>query len=235
MQRMHPPLAGWSKWIYTCSMPESNQSGLTEQQRRFFALLLDFKRREGVFPSTRELQQLGGFRSPRSVAQYLDVLEREGYIQRLPGARNIRILRQPTDLLSDRSETEPVPVVGRVAAGLPILAEENIHDFRHVSRRLLRGGGPFFFLEVVGDSMNAAGIEDGDLVLVRQQVTADPGAKVVALIDDEATVKVFRPSGDVVVLEPRSTNPAHKAIIVEREFRIQGVVVATIRPNDTEE
>ncbi len=83
--------------------------------------------------------------------------------------------------------------------------------------------------------MNAAGIEEGDLVLVRQQVMADPGAKVVALIDDEATVKIFRPSSDVILLEPRSTNPKHKAIIVEREFRIQGVVVATIRPNDRKE
>lgn len=124
-------------------MPDSGESSLTEHQRRFFELLLDFKRREGVFPSTRELQQLGGFRSPRSVAQYLGALEREGCIQRLPGARNIRILRQPDDVLADRSETVPVPVIGRVAAGLPILAQENIHDFRQVSRKLLRGGGPF--------------------------------------------------------------------------------------------
>lgn len=186
-------------------------------------------------PSTRELQQLGGFRSPRSVGQYLEALESAGYIQRLPGARNLRLLRQSSDLLPDRSETTSIPVVGQVAAGLPLLAEENILEVRPVSRKLLRGSGLHFLLEVVGDSMNAAGIADGDLVLVRQQVTAEPGMKVVALIDDEATVKVFRPAGDVVVLEPRSTNPKHKPIIVEREFRIQGVVVATIRPNDGDE
>jgi repressor LexA len=205
---------------------------LTEQQRRFFELLLDFRRREGVMPSMRELQQLGGFRSPRSVGQYLEALERAGYIQRLPGARNLRLLRQSSDLLPDRSETTNVPVVGRVAAGLPLLAEENITELRPVSRKLLHGSGQHFLLEVVGDSMNAAGIDDGDLVLVRQQVVAEPGMKVVALIDEEATVKVFRPAGDVVVLEPRSTNPKHKPIIVEREFRIQGIVVATIRPHD---
>jgi repressor LexA len=208
---------------------------LTEQQRRFFELLLDFRRREGVMPSMRELQQLGGFRSPRSVGQYLEALERAGYIQRLPGARNLRLLRQSSDLLPDRSETTAIPVVGRVAAGLPLLAEENIAEVRPVSRKLLRGSSQHFLLEVIGDSMNAAGIAPGDLVLVRQQVTAEPGAKVVALIDDEATVKIFRPAGDVVVLESRSTNPKHKPIIVERDFRIQGVVVATIRPNDGDE
>jgi repressor LexA len=216
-------------------VPPSDDQRLTEQQRRFFELLLDFRRREGVMPSTRELQQLGGFRSPRSVGQYLEALESAGYIQRLPGARNLRLLRQSSDLLPDRSETTSIPVVGQVAAGLPLLAEENIVEVRPVSRKLLRGSGLHFLLEVVGDSMNAAGIADGDLVLVRQQVTAEPGMKVVALIDDEATVKVFRPAGDVVVLEPRSTNPKHKPIIVEREFRIQGVVVATIRPNDGDE
>lgn len=216
-------------------MSPSDDQRLTEQQRRFFELLLDFRRREGVMPSMRELQQLGGFRSPRSVGQYLEALERAGYIQRLPGARNVRLLRQTSDLLPDRSETVTVPVVGRVAAGLPLLAEENIAETRAVSRKLLRGAGQHFLLQVVGDSMNAAGIEDGDLVLVRQQVTAEPGMRVVALIDDEATVKVFRPAGDVVVLEPRSTNPKHKPIIVEREFRIQGVVVATIPPTDAKE
>jgi repressor LexA len=216
-------------------MPSSDDQRLTEQQRRFFELLLDFRRREGVMPSMRELQQLGGFRSPRSVGQYLEALERAGYIQRLPGARNLRLLQPSSDLLPDRSETTPIPVVGQVAAGLPLLAEENIVEMRPVSRKLLRGAGQHFLLEVVGDSMNAAGIQDGDLVLVRQQVTAEPGMKVVALIDDEATVKVFRPAGDVVVLEPRSTNPKHKPIIVEREFRIQGIVVATIPPNDGNE
>jgi repressor LexA len=216
-------------------MPSSAPQELTQQQRRFFELLVDYRRREGVMPSMRELQELGGFRSPRSVGQYLEALERAGYIQRLPGARNLRILRQSGDVLPDRSETTLVPVVGRVAAGLPLLAEENFADLRPVSRKLLRGSAPHFLLQVVGDSMNAAGIAHGDLVLVRQQVTAEPGAKVVALIDDEATVKIFRPAGDVIVLEPRSSNPQHKPIIVEREFRIQGVVVATIRPNDGDE
>ena len=201
---------------------------LTAAQERFFLLLIDFRRREGVFPSTREMLHLGGFRSPRSVTQFLDALEDAGYIQRLPGARNVRILRDPRASDDERIETVTVPVVGDVAAGSPILAQENIEDYIQVSRSLARGSAPHFALRVRGDSMNEAGISDRDLVLVRQQSTANPGDKVVALIDDSATVKVFRPGGDVVVLEPRSSNPINRPIVVQRDFRIQGVVVAVI-------
>jgi repressor LexA len=208
--------------------PVKEPSRLTPAQERFFLLLLDFRRREGVFPSTREMLQLGGFRSPRSVTQFLDVLEEAGFIQRHPGARNLRILRDPRSLSGDRTETVKVPVVGDVAAGSPILAHENVEDFVHVSRVLARGNAPHFALRVRGDSMDRAGIEDGDLVLVRQQSTANAGEKVVALIDDSATVKVYRPGPEAVVLEPRSSNPAHRPIVVERDFCIQGVVVAVI-------
>lgn len=173
--------------------------------------------------------QLAGFKSPRSISQFFDALEDAGYIQRLPGARNIRILRDPRfESGAERTETVRVPVVGNVAAGTPILAQENIEDFIDVSRMLAKGSTPHFALRVCGDSMDRAGINDGDLVLVRQQPVADSGEKVVALIDDEATVKVFRPGPESIVLEPRSSNPRHRPIVVERDFRIQGVVVATI-------
>jgi repressor LexA len=192
-------------------------------------LLIDFRRREGVFPSTREMLQLAGLRSPRSISQFFDALEKAGYLQRLPGARNIRILRDPRSAApTDRTETVRIPVVGDIAAGSPILAQENIEDFINVSRALARGSDCHFALRVHGDSMDQAGIRDGDLVLVRQQVTANPGEKVVALIDDSATVKVFRPGVDTIILEPRSSNAVHRPIVLQRDFRIQGVVVAII-------
>jgi repressor LexA len=172
--------------------------------------------------------QLGGFKSPRSITQLLDALAEAGYVQRLPGARNLRILRDPRAGADERVETVKVPFVGDIAAGSPILAQDNIEDYVHVSRAIARGSVQHFALRVRGDSMDQAGISDGDLVLVRQQSTAQPGEKVVALIDDGAAVKIFRPGSETIVLEPRSSNPAHRPIVVQRDFRIQGVVVAAI-------
>jgi repressor LexA len=173
--------------------------------------------------------ELAGLKSPRSITQFFDVLEKAGYIQRLPGARNIRILRDPRPTMTaERAEVVRVPVVGNVAAGLPILAQENIEAYIDVSCALARGTAPYFALRILGDSMDRAGIADGDFVLVRQQSTAVSGEKVVALINDSATVKIFCPGAETVVLEPRSTNPIHRPIVVERDFRIQGVVVAVI-------
>jgi repressor LexA len=206
---------------------------LTPAQERFLLLLIDFRRREGVFPSTREILQLTGLKSPRSVTQFFDSLEEAGYVQRLPGARNLRILRDPRSASEERTETVRVPVVGDVAAGSPILAQENVEDYINVSRALARGSAPHFALRVHGDSMDQAGIADGDLILVRQQSTANTGERVVALIDDGATVKVFRPGAETIILEPRSSNAAHRPIILQHDFRIQGVVVAVIDRKDS--
>lgn len=191
--------------------------------------LLDFRRREGVSPTVREMQAFMGFRSPRSVTQYLDALEEAGFVERSSGARRTRILKTPRSIaLPDRRDTVLVPVVGRVAAGTPFLAEESIDGYVPVSTRLASGAHAYFLLRVRGDSMDRAGIQDGDLVLVRRQQTAEAGTRVVALIDDEATVKVFRPSPDAIVLEPKSSNARHKPIVLDRDIEIQGVVVAAI-------
>jgi repressor LexA len=202
---------------------------LTEPQKRFLELLVSFRQREGRPPTVRELQDLAGFRSPRSVSQYLEALERAGYIERLEGARNTKIVKSPPVDTADREQTIPVPVVGTVAAGLPLYAEENIEEYLSVSTKLARSPYGYFILRAKGDSMNRAGIDDGDLLLVRQQSTAKAGDQVVALIDDEATVKRFRPLAGAVALEPVSRNSNHKPIIVTSEFRIQGVVVQVIK------
>jgi repressor LexA len=206
---------------------------LTGKQLAFLDRLIRFQATEGVPPSVREMQVLGSFRSPRSVGQYLDALEAAGYVERAKGARNIRVLRRPTSVLADRADTVLVPIVGHVAAGRPILAAENVEDHLAVSTKLARHGSGHFLLRVHGDSMDRAGIQDGDLVLVRQQDTAQPGQVVVALIDAEATVKRLRLGHDAIVLEPASTNASHKAIVLDREFRIQGVVVATVSEGGT--
>jgi repressor LexA len=206
---------------------------LTPKQLLFLERLVEYQAREGVPPSVREMQAFGGFRSPRSVAQFLDALQQAGYIERAAGARNVRILKRPPGAApSDRADTVLVPLVGRVAAGQPILAAENVEDYIPVSTSLARGRWNYFILRVQGDSMDRAGIQHGDLVLVRQQDTAEPGDKVVALIDDNATVKRLRIGRDAILLEPLSTNPVHRPIVVGPEFRVQGVVIATIPAGD---
>jgi repressor LexA len=111
---------------------------------------------------------------------------------------------------------------------MPLLAEENVEATIPVSKSLARPGGKYFLLRAVGDSMDLAGIEDSDLVLVRQQPTAENGEKVVALINEEATVKIFHREKDVVLLRPQSRNKAHKPFVLSDDFLIQGVVVATL-------
>jgi repressor LexA len=128
----------------------------------------------------------------------------------------------------NQAQTVEVPLVGNVACGVPLLAEQNIEALISVSRSLARPGSKYFLLRAVGDSMDAAGIDDGDIMLVKQQPVADNGQKVVALIDDAATVKEFHKDKDVILLKPRSRNKSHKPFVLSEDFQIQGVVVATI-------
>ncbi len=109
-----------------------------------------------------------------------------------------------------------------------MLAEENIEGFIAVSTAIAKSGHKYFLLRARGDSMDKAGIKDGNMVLVRQQSTAHEGERVVALIDDEATIKEYHRSNGVVVLTPRSTNQKHKLIILTDDFQVQGIVVAVV-------
>ena len=199
---------------------------LTPKQRDFLETLLQCIRKNGESPTIRDLQEVAGLRSSRTVVQYLDALERAGVITRGDGPRNIRIVRQ-----TSTANTVGVPVIGRVAAGQPILAEENFIDEIQVDRGIAPSGHRYYFLEVQGDSMDLAGIQDGDYLLVRYQEAADDGAIVVVLVDDSATVKRLRRSRDIAILQPVSSNPMHRPIIVGPDFMIQGVVVTSF-PRD---
>ena len=180
----------------------------------------------GRTPSVRELMRALGYRSPRSAQDVLAQLSEKGIIKRSPSG-DYQFVRDPK-FGKAHVQTVDVPIIGSVAAGTPILAEENVEGFVPISTALAKPGGRYFLLRVTGDSMDDAGINPGDFVLVRQQPVANVGDQVVALIDDEATVKEFRPEKDVIVLKPRSRNPKHKPIIVDHDFQIQGIVVATV-------
>ena len=183
---------------------------------------------QGRTPSVRKLMTALGYKSPKSAQDILEQLEKRGAIKKLQSG-GYQLMADPK-LGAARTQTIDVPLVGSVACGGPILAEENIEGFIPVSTAIAKPGAKHYLLHAHGDSMDKAGIKNGDMVLVRQQSTAPEGDRVVALIDDAATIKEYRRSNRVVVLMPRSTNRRHKPIILTDDFQVQGVVVAVI-PN----
>lgn len=180
----------------------------------------------GKAPTVRELMTALGYKSPRSAALIIDSLIRKGFLKKRPDGE-LQLIRHEEDIVN-HARTIDVPLVGTVPCGLPIFAEENIEAFFPVSVSLARPGSRYFLLRTKGDSMDDAGINDGDFVLVRQQPMADNGNLVVALIDNEATIKEFRRTKDAVILRPRSSNPNHQPIILTSDFQIQGIVVKAI-------
>lgn len=184
----------------------------------------------GQSPSVRVLMKALGYKSPRSAAIVINALIEQRIIKR----RSDGSLQLLNDLeeTSANARTVAVPLVGTVSCGYPILAQENLEAFVPVSKTLAKPGGRYFLLRAKGDSMNAAGINEGDLVLVKQQSNARNGDIVVALIDDEATIKEFFKDGGTITLKPRSHNKVHQPIILSDNFLIQGVVVKTVsNPN----
>ena len=218
---------------------------LTDRQEKILAFIKKSIQEQGYPPTIREIGEHFGIRSTNGVNDHLKALERKGYLLRgelksralsvIDGGRSpARLLRMSRRELSAVGEGEvvQVPVVGKVAAGEPILAQENITDHVRIDSMLLGDGGrKVFALRVSGDSMIGDGILDGDYIFVRKQLQADPGEIVVAMIEDEATVKRFYPEGDRVRFQP--SNPRLKPIYVSRddfrETQIIGVVVGIYR------
>lgn len=126
-------------------------------------------------------------------------------------------------------DTVNIPLIGSVACGLPAFAEEHIEAQIPISTKLVKTPSDYFLLSATGDSMNKKGIDSGDLLLIKRQHTAGTGDLVLALIDDEATVKEFRHNSDTIVLKPHSTNKKHHPIILTTDFRIQGIVEKVIK------
>jgi repressor LexA len=197
---------------------------LTPRQRTIYEFLSTTIREKGYAPSISEIGQRFKISSTRGVFDHLQALERKGYIKRV-GKRAIEIVSQ-----SGRSalpEAKEIPIVGRVRAGAPILAEENIDGFLPVASDLARGKETFA-LRVKGDSMIEDGILDGDLVIIRRQDGANDGDIVCALIENEATLKRFHRKGNEITLKPANKN--YDPIVVSKgEFRILGKATGVIR------
>jgi repressor LexA len=184
--------------------------------------------RYGKFPSVRDLMTLMNYKSPRSTMLLLQDLEENGFLERKEdgGFKLIKDLE-----IGIIARTVSIPLVGSVPCGGPLIADENIEAMIQVSVSLAKPGSKYFLLRAMGDSMDKAGINNGDLVLIKQQSVAENGQKIVALIDDAVTVKEYQRNGDLVTLMPRSNNPAHKPIILTHDFQIQGIVINTIPIN----
>lgn len=186
--------------------------GPTTVQRRIYEYIKDSYISRGFPPSIREIGGEFGISSTNGVRHHLTALTAMGLIEREPG--KFRGIRLAEEGIREAREVGSMSVLGRVAAGQPILAAEEVECEIKVDRTFfgLHDSETVFGLRIRGDSMKDAGIMDGDVAIVRRQETAEDGDIVVALLDDEATVKRFRPHGDTVLLEPE--NPDYDPIIV---------------------
>ncbi len=196
---------------------------LTDRQRAIYAYIEERINRDGQPPTIREIGQKFGISSTNGVRSFLNALIKKGYISKSSAvARGIRLVKE-------NAEAMMIPLVGQVAAGMPLTAEENISE-RIVVDRSFAPSGDLFTLRVKGDSMKNAGIFNGDFVLVRKQPSASAGDIVVAVIGDEATVKRYFPERKHVRLQPE--NEAFGPIIIERSapgFYLAGKVVGLMR------
>ncbi|NQT75257.1 MAG: repressor LexA [Candidatus Omnitrophica bacterium] len=186
----------------------------------------NFLMHRGHMPSIRKLGRDLGYSSPRSASMIVEKLLEKGVLQRKKDGSLQFIDVNFNDEF--RAQTVAVPLVGIVTCGVPMLAEENIEALIPVSTKLAKPQYKHFLLKADGDSMDEKGINGGNLLLIRQQATANNGDIVVALIDDSATVKEFHRNDNTIILIPRSTNKSNQPIVLDRDFKIQGVVVATI-------
>ena len=208
---------------------------LSPRQRQIYSFIVEEIDQKGYPPSVREIGKAVGLKSPASVHNHLKTLERLDYIRRDPSKpRAIEILdkeKKEKDFKDNfDKEMIHVPIVGRVTAGIPILAEENIEDYFPVPTSFIKvRGKKLFMLEIDGESMVNAGIEDGDYVIAQQQNTANNGEIVIALIDNRATVKRFYKREDYVELKPE--NPNYDPILV-KNVKLMGKVVGLFRNFD---
>ncbi len=214
-------------------LPDLISEELTSRQRLILDFIREWVERHGYPPSVREIGEAVGLVSPSSVAYQLKELEKKGYLRRDPNRPRAVDVRPPSELSAEEEEAARaarptpayVPVLGRIAAGGPILAEQAVEDVFPLPRELV-GEGNLFLLQVKGDSMVEAAICDGDWVVVRQQQTAENGEIVAAMLEGEATVKTYRRRGGHVWLMPQ--NEAFEPIAGDTAT-ILGRVVAVLR------
>jgi len=206
-------------------MKEQTRDKLTKRQEQVLGVIHSSIDRHGYPPTIREIGTRLGIKSTNAVNDHLKALERKGYLTRNEAKSRACV---PVDLNDDTVE---IPILGKIAAGQPILAVEHVEDHVRVDRFFIGRHDGLFALRVVGESMIGDGIDDGDFIFVRKQQTANRGQIVVAWIEGEATVKRYYPEGQRIRFQP--SNPAMDPIYVDakdfRQTQILGVVVGLYR------
>ncbi len=220
-------------------MPRRTREKLTDRQNQVLQIISDSIANNGYPPTIREIGAHMGIKSTNGVNDHLKALERKGYLSREESKSRALVPIDPTprrgqprlDVIETDGNLVEIPVLGRVAAGVPILAVENIEDTVKVDRFFLGSHQEVFALRVVGNSMIGDAIHDGDFIFVRKQAHATRSDIVVAYIEGEATVKRYFPEGDRIRFQP--SNPTMEPIYVRaeefRETQILGIVVGLYR------
>jgi len=206
------------------------QSILTKRQAEILNFIKTHIQYSGFPPTISEIQGQFSFKSPNAVQEHIKALVRKGQIRRNPNQwRGLELM------VYNKNRNEPaqystvsIPLIGRVTAGLPVLAEENFEGTIAVDRSLVGRATMLFALHVRGDSMIKAGIYDGDIAIAQQQSIADHGDIVIALLDDEATVKRFYRKKKVIILQPENDTMKPIRVSEGRDFKILGKVIATL-------
>jgi repressor LexA len=206
----------------------SSVDTLGPRQKKILDHILATVQDRGYPPSVREIADAVGLASPSTVHAHLEALQRKGYLRKdATKPRAIQISYAPGMGPAESTDgVRHVPLLGRIAAGAPIQALEEVEDVLPLPASIV-GDGTFFMLKVKGDSMHDAGIHDGDMVVIRKQDDANSGSIVAALLEDEATVKTLVRQGTKTILRPE--NPAYEPIEVNGDSRILGKVVALLR------
>lgn len=214
-------------------MPER----LTQRQKQVLDFITISIDERGFPPTLREIGEHFGIRSTNGVNDHLKALEKKGHLTREDlKSRAMRPVTRPSNVVpigggQDSEDLCDIPILGRVAAGQPILAVENVEDTVRIDRFFLGGNREVFGLRIVGESMIEDGIFDGDYVFVRKTSTADRGDIVVAMIEGEATVKRYFPEGDTIRFQPANSNmePIYVSQADFRSVDIIGIVVGVYR------
>lgn len=208
---------------------------LTPRQRQILQLIEHAIERNGAPPTRAEIAAEFGFKSPNAAEEHLRALARKGAIELVSGtSRGIRLRSTAGDLPSARTQallqhlSLAVPLIGRVAAGSPILAQQHVEQVYHLEKALF-AHEPDYLLRVRGQSMQGAGIMDGDLLAVRQAHDAQPGQIVVARLDEEVTVKRFYRERDHIRLHAENPDFADIIVLGHQPFQIEGLAVGLIR------
>jgi repressor LexA len=213
----------------TCTLPAMSEA-LTPRQREILNVISQSMQDRGYPPSVREIGEAVGLNSPSTVHNHLNTLQKMGFLRRDPTKPRAIEVRFDTnsEVAMERRPSRHVPLIGDVAAGTGVLAQENVEDLIPIPTDFT-GEGELFMLRVRGDSMIEAGILDGDFVVARQQTVAENGDIVVAGIPgDEATIKTFKKSGNNITLVP-SNSSMKPMVFTSDEVQIYGILVTVMR------